>query len=340
MAKKQTNVTLRSLAQQLNLHVSTVSRVLNGKDTDARDAASPETVQRIRELAKQLNYRPDPYAIGLRTQKSRSVGVLVPRLSDLVVATIYEGIDAAAADRRYLTFVSNTEDVPTRQRELGETALDRRVEGLIFADARLDDSRFLDEIAARGVPLVLVSRHCGSHCAVTCDDPLGGRMAAQHLLELGHRDIAVLAGEKYASTGCDRSAGFIGHCREHGVKIPQKWILNGPFDTVEGRKAGERLFSQRKKPTAVFAVNDFLAIGLMGAARDHGLVPGQDIAIVGFNDTPLAAELPISLTTIRSPMHQMGYRGMELLLERIDGGEPPSERLAPQLMVRGSTVAV
>ncbi|HYG41380.1 MAG TPA: substrate-binding domain-containing protein, partial [Bordetella sp.] len=116
-----------------------------------------------------------------------------------------------------------------------------------------------------------------------------------------------------------------------------KWILHGPFDTRAGRLAGEKLFSQARKPTAVFAVNDFLAIGLMGAVRDCGLVPGHDVAIVGFNDTPLAAELPISLTTIRSPMHAMGYRGMELLLDRINGARPESERLAPQLMIRRST---
>src|SRR5690606_17909043 len=96
-------------------------------------------------------------------------------------------------------------------------------------------------------------------------------------------------------------------------------------------------FRNARKPSAVFAVNDFLAIGLMGAVRDRGLRAGHDVAIVGFNDTPLAAELPISLTTIRSPMHAMGYRSMELLLERIKGGRPESERLAPQLMVRAST---
>ncbi|ARP75002.1 LacI family DNA-binding transcriptional regulator [Bordetella genomosp. 6] len=337
MKGKQSPVTLRSLAQQLKVHVSTVSRVLNGTDDDARNAAAPETVERIRELARQLNYRPNPHAIGLRTQKTRTVSVLVPQLSDLVVATIYEGIDAAAADSRYLTFVANTGDAPPRQRQLGEMALDRRVEGLIFADARRDDTRFLDEIARRGVPMVLVSRHLGTHCAVTCDDVAGGRMAAEHLLALGHRDIAVLAGEQYASTGCDRSAGFIAYCREQGVDIPAKWILHGPFDTRAGRLAGEKLFRNARKPSAVFAVNDFLAIGLMGAVRDRGLRAGHDVAIVGFNDTPLAAELPISLTTIRSPMHAMGYRSMELLLERIKGGRPESERLAPQLMVRAST---
>src|SRR5690625_361882 len=115
-------VTLSHLAQLLGLHVSTVSRVLNGDNTDARSATSQATVIKIRALAAQLNYRPNPHAIGLRTKKSRSVAVLVPRLSDLVLANIYEGIDAAAADHGYLSFISNTGDSPQRQRDLGEMA--------------------------------------------------------------------------------------------------------------------------------------------------------------------------------------------------------------------------
>lgn len=167
---KQGPVTLSSLARLLNVHVSTVSRVLNGSDEDAKSAAAPETVQRIRDLAKQLNYRPNPNAIGLRTQRTRTIGVLVPQLSDIVVAMIYEGIDAAAVHANYQTFVSNTQDIPARQRELGESALARRVDGIMFADARLDDPYFIDEIAKRGIPMVLVSRRLGQHCSVTCDD--------------------------------------------------------------------------------------------------------------------------------------------------------------------------
>lgn len=337
MKKKITPVTLRALAEQLQMHVSTVSRVLNGSPEDARNAAAPATVARIQALAKKLDYRPNPYAIGLKTQQSRTVGVLVPRLSDLVVATIYEGIDEAAAKHQYLTFVSNTGDMPQRQRDLGEMALDRRVAGMMFADARNDETRFLDQVAARGIPLVLVSRHLDGHCSVTCDDIRGGYLAAAHLLDLGHRDMAILAGEPYASTGRDRMAGFLACCKERGVHVPKRRILEGPFDTISGRQGGDRIFKQSKPPTAIFAVNDFLAIGLMGAARDHGLRPGHDIAIVGFNDTPLAAELPIALTTIRSPMHAMGYRGMELLLKRIGGERTESERLTPTLMVRAST---
>lgn len=335
--RMQAPPTLRLMAKLLQVHVSTVSRVLNGTEEDAKSAAAPETVERIRELARELKYRPNPYAIGLRTQKTRTIAMLMPLVTDVVVSTIYEGVDAAAAEHGYLTFLSQTRDSPQRQREAGQSALNRRVEGLIVADARLDEPYFLHELAARDVPIVLVSRRLGDLCSVTCDDAAGGRLAAEHLLSLGHREIAVLAGEPYASSGVDRSTGFIARCRESGIAIPREWIFHGPFQSAAGREAGDRIFSRKRRPTAIFAVNDFLAIGLMGAMRNHGVRPGNDVALVGFNDIPIAGDLPIGLSSVHSRMHEMGYRSMQILLERIGGGRPASERLAPELVVRASS---
>ncbi|PVX79863.1 substrate-binding domain-containing protein [Paraburkholderia unamae] len=262
----------------------------------------------------------------------------VPRLSDLVLAIIYEGIDDAADAAGYMTFVANTHDDAQRQRLLGEAALHRNVEGLIFADARRDETAFIDELAKRGVPMILVSRHQGrKYCSITCDDLAGGKMAADHLVALGHRDFAVLAGEQYSSSGWDRCVGFVERCKALGVEIRPDSILHGPFDTAAGREAGEQLCARKRKPTAIFAVNDFLAIGVMGALRDSGMQPGRDVALVGFNDTPLAAQLPIGLTSVRSPMHPMGFRAMELLVKQLGGEKPKSERLRPELIVRMSS---
>ncbi|MDT4802058.1 HTH-type transcriptional repressor PurR [compost metagenome] len=332
-------ITLRALSQQLGVHVSTVSRVLNGSQDDAALAASPETVQRIRKLAAELNYRPNPHATSLKTQRSQVVGVLVPRLSDLVLATIYEGIDEAAAQNRIFTFVSNTQDSPAIQRELGEMALARRVDGLIIGDAHTTSgNEFLHDIAERGVPFVLVSRRAGDYCSVTCDDYRGGQLAAEHFISQGHTQLAVVAGEPFASTGIDRTAGFVDYCRSASIKISADWIVPSHFDTAAGHEAGLKLLSQPTRPTAVFAVNDFIAIGLMGAARALGLIPGRDIAIIGFNDTPLAAQLPIPLSSIRSPMREMGYRAMELLLQKINGRTVSSVRLEPTLFARDSSL--
>ncbi|MFJ2609325.1 MULTISPECIES: LacI family DNA-binding transcriptional regulator [unclassified Streptomyces] len=325
------------LADRLGLHVSTVSRALHAPPEQGRRAASSATVARIRELADELGYRPNPHATSLRTQRSNLVGVLVPRLSDLVLATVYEGIEEAASEHGLHAFVANTRDRADAQRAQTEMMLARRVDGLIFGDARSDDG-FLDEVAARDVPFVLVSRHAGGHTSVTCDDPLGGRLAADHLLGLGHRDLAVIAGEPYASTGLDRTRGFLERCAEAGVSVPADRVVRSAFDARGGRDAVDRILAAPgPPPTAVFAVNDFAAIGAMGALRDRGLHPGRDVAVVGFNDTPLAQELPVPLTSVHSPMHEMGRRGLDLLTRLMGGRPAPSERLAPTLEVRASS---
>ncbi|WP_214410532.1 LacI family DNA-binding transcriptional regulator [Sphaerisporangium fuscum] len=329
-------VTLRSIADQLGLHVSTVSRVLNGRDGDGVRAASGDTATRIRRLAAELGYRPDPHGRGLRTGRSELVGVLVPRLSDLVLAMIYEGIDEAAGELGLTTITANTLDDEQVRRQRTRMLLARRVDGLIFGDARLD-SGFLDELAADGVRFVLVNRRADGHPSVTPDDRLGGRLAAEHLLGLGHTRVAVIGGEPFASTAVDRTAGFVEYYREHGAGDPV--VLRSPFDTAGGRAAAEQALRRPDPPTAIFAVNDFAAIGALGAARDHGLQAGADIAIMGYNDTPLAAELPIPLTSVAVPMHEIGRRALELLTRSLAGEEVRSQRLAPTLVARASTGA-
>ncbi|MEU9839860.1 LacI family DNA-binding transcriptional regulator [Actinomadura sp. NPDC048032] len=333
---RQRPATLRTVAQAAGVDVSTVSRVLNGSPEDAQRAASRETAEEIRRWAARLDYRPNPHATSLRTQRSNLVGVLVPRLSDLVLATIYEGIEDAAARHGLTTFVMNSHDRPEQQRARTELALSRHVDGLVFGDAHTD-AAFLDEIAARHVPFVLVSRHAGGHPSVTCDDRLGGRLVADHLLALGHRRVGVIAGEPFASTGTDRTAGFVDRYREAGRPVPSSHIVHSGFDAAGGRAAAERLLRHAPRPTALFAVNDFAAIGALGVLRDQGLRPGEDVAVVGYNDTPLAAELPIPLTSVRSPMHVLGERALDLLVDLLAGRTPPSERLPPDLIVRAST---
>ncbi|QKG22240.1 LacI family DNA-binding transcriptional regulator [Actinomadura verrucosospora] len=325
-------VTLRAIADRLGVHVSTVSRVLNARAEDGARAASGETAERIRRLAAELGYRPNPHATSLRTSRSNLIGVLVPRLSDLVLATIYEGIEDEAAGHGLSAFVTNTRDDPATQRARTEMVLARRVDGMIFGDAHLD-GRLLTETAAKGTPFVLVNRRAPGFPSATCDDVLGGRLVAEHFLALGHERAAVVAGPPHASTGADRTAGFLAAYRDAGA--PEPLVEHSGFDTAGGRAAATALLPHR--PAAIFAVNDFAAIGAAGAARDAGLRLGADIAVAGFNDTPLAAELPVPLTSVRSPMAEMGRRAVGLLLELLGGEPAESVRLAPSLAVRDSS---
>lgn len=330
------HVTLRTIAELSGVHVTTVSRVLSPSPRPGARAASAKTSERIRTLAQELGYVPNPHATGLRTQQSNLVGVLAPRLSDVVLAMIYEGLEEAAGDFGLHTFVTNSLDDPAQRREKTEMLLARRVDGLVFGDAT-SDAQFVDEIDRRGVPFVLVNRHAGRHPAVTCDDYLGGRLAADHLLDLGHERPAIIAGEPYASTGIDRTAGFLDRYAEAGLPIPKGMVHHSHFDVQGGREAAAEILRSAGPPSAVFAVNDFAAIGALGPLREAGLQVGRDVALVGFNDIPLAAELPVPLTSIHSETHEMGRRAMALLVERLAGRPVESQRLKPHLVVRESS---
>ena len=331
------SVTLKDLAAELGLHPSTVSRILHGKTDTARGAAAPATAQRVRDLAKKVGYSPDPQATSLRTRRTHLLGVIVPRLSDLVLAVIYEGIDEAADDANYSTFVMNSRDDPAIQRRKTEIMLSRRVDGLIVGDAHLDGD-ILNELTEREVPFVLMNRAVPGFPSATCDDVLGGTLVAQHLWDKGHRVVSVIAGEPYASTAVDRTHGFVSRFRALGGEIPESAIVWSRFDTMGGRTAADTILSdENRQPSAIFAVNDFAAIGAMGAANSHGLVVGKDLAIVGFNDTSLAAQLPIALSSVRSPMMDIGRVAVKLLLGILNGETVESVRLAPILCVRESS---
>jgi LacI family transcriptional regulator len=326
-------VTLRTIADEVGANASTVSRVLSRR---AAGGARSETARRILEVADRLGYVPDPYAASLRTRRIGAFGVLVPRLTDVVLAAVYEAIDETAATLGYQTVVSSSRDEPELQRRRVELLLSRRIDGLILGDARLDN-RFCDELAERGTPFVLVSRRSGDHPAVTIDDEMGGRLATTHLADLGHRRIGILAGASYASTGCDRRDGALAALAERGIEVPDRYVLDSPVDATGSHQVALRLFSQEPRVTAVFAVNDVTAIGVMGAARDLGLRVGEDVAVVGYNDIGIARELPVPLTSVRSEYPEMGRVATRMLASRLAGEDVSSVRLPPRLVVRQSS---
>ena len=273
----------------------------------------------------------------MRTGRSKMIGVVVPRLTDIVLATIYEGIESGSAGASYQAVVANSGDERETQRVRVEALLAARVDGLILGDAR-NDSSLIQGLIDRGSKVVLTSRRIPGILSVTCDDLLGGRLAAEHLLELGHRHLAVIAGEPYASTGIDRTQGFREVCAKEGVEIPDTHVLHSRFDVRGGREAAEVLLRRDPRPTALFVVNDFAAIGAMGAIRDSGLQVGQDVAVVGFNDVPLAAELSVPLSSVRSPMWEMGHEAARTLVRLIDGEDCESIALQPELKARASSL--
>jgi LacI family transcriptional regulator len=258
-------------------------------------------------------------------------------LSDYVLARIYEGVDSTANDSGYNTFVSNTNDDPLLRKERLSELLARRVEGIVLGDARLDGDELVEILRRRGVPYVLVNRRLRGHPSVTTDDILGGSLAAGHLLELGHEQVGIVAGPSYTSTCAERTHGFVSRFLAAGIAIPDERIISSGTDVLGGYEAGSALLGKNPKLTAIFAINDFAAVGVMGAIREQGKVPGRDVAVVGYNDVPLSAFLPVPLTSVSSPMFEMGQEGMAMLFDLMAGKQVEPRLLTPRLMARMST---
>lgn len=336
MSSPRSPMTLRKIADELGVSPSTVSRVLGTPGDDALRWGSAGTVARIRAFAAEHGYSPNPQASSLRTRRSGLIGVLVPRLQDYVLATIYEGIEEAASEAGLSTFVTNSRDVAENQRARTRMMIDRRVDGLIYGDAHLDHL-FLDEVHQQGIKFALVSRTAGDYPSATVDDHKGGRLVGQHLADTGRRDVAVLAGLEFASTARDRTGGCLAALSDNGIHVPPERVAYSGFDPAGGRNAIEQILARGPVPDAIFATNDFAAIGAFGVLRDRGIHVPDDVALVGYNDTPLAEGGAVPLTTIRSPMHEMGRHAVGLLLEVLAGRQPDSVVLEPELIIRSSS---
>jgi LacI family transcriptional regulator len=322
-------VTIHTLAERAGVHPSTVSRALH------RDpAGAPAAVRRIHALAEELGYRPTLAGASLRTGQSHAIGVLVHRLTDVVQAMTFEAIDRAAVEAGYQAMVATTQDDAERQRRRADLLLSRGVDGLIVADAHLDGG-YADWLASRGVPVVLVIRGLPGHVSVTVDDRLAGRLVGGHLADLGHRKVAVLAGLAWSSASTERAAGAVAALRDRGVGPGDDLVVPCGLDVTSGRTAMARLLDEHPGLTAVFAVNDFTALGAMIALREHGLEPGRDVAVVGYNDVDIAPAAELS--TIRCPHDQMGSIALRQLLDLVQGRSAHSIRLSPELVVRGSS---
>ncbi|QOT19835.1 LacI family DNA-binding transcriptional regulator [Paenarthrobacter sp. YJN-5] len=328
----QKPVTLAMVAKHAQVHYSTVSRALSPNPT----GIGADTVKRVRELATLLGYRRDEGAAALKRGRSRLIGVLVPRLTDVALATLYAGIDDAASLAGYDTVVANTWDEAERRRSRLDSLLSRRVDGIILADSHIADHT-AHELSKLGLPCVLAMRRLPSEVSVSTDDLAGGRLAAEHLISRGHTQVGIIAGDITASTGIERSQGFTSAYRESGMDVPQSHIIASGFGALAGYEACRKLLELPERPTAIFAADDLTAVGAMGAIRDAGLRIRNDIAIIGYNDIDISKQLPIPLTTIRSPLLEMGRASLKKLLDRISGRPVDSELLKPELIVRSTT---
>jgi LacI family transcriptional regulator len=337
---RSASATLRDVARLADVHPGTVSRALN---PETRRLVNQDTALRVIEAAETLGYRPNPIARGLKTSRSYTIGVLVPDLMNPLFPPIVRGIQDRLEQAGYTPLIANTDNDPERERNDFEAMRARQVDGVITATARLDHG-LLDEMAAAGLPIVLVNRRLedGLLPSATADDHAGARLAVEHLAALGHSRIAHLGGPQEVSTGHSRYEGFVAGMEEAGLEIDSELVRFGvAFTEPEGERLCAELVAGSARPTAIVAGNDLMALGCYDVFAARGIECPADVSVVGFNDMPFSERFHPPLTTVRIPHYEIGSSAAELLLERLQQPDAQARHLvlAPRLVVRDSSGA-
>jgi LacI family transcriptional regulator len=336
----QPRTTLRDIARRVGVHPSTVSRVLN---PETRSMVSEEIALRVTEAATSLGYRPNPIAYGLRTNRSFTVGVLVPDLTNPVFPPIMRGIETTLEAAGYTAILANSDNDAARERTILDAMRGRCVDGLIVATAHRDDP-LVAECLAEETPLVLINRKMeqGNVPSVVNDDAAGIAAALDHLAGLGHTRIAHIAGPLTLSTAHARYHGLIAAIKARGIAVDETlFVCCDIFNVDEGRRCCALLLDRGRPFTAIVAAHDLLAVGCYETLAARGLSCPADVSITGYNDIPLVDRLNPPLTTLRTPLHEMGVQAARCLLERIADAHAPAREIvvATELVVRGSTAA-
>lgn len=328
-------VTLRDVAAAAGVSISTASRVLDERLPPSRTAAA----DRVRRAAAELGYVRDPLAAGLRRTGTSTIGVVVPRLTDTVMAMLYEEIAAAATARGLFAVVATTQDRPETERLAVQSLLHRRVDGIIRTTARTGSPLRLDSRSE--ARQVLALRTDDIHPASIGDDRLGGYLATRNLIDHGHTRIGLVMGPEYATTAVHRRDGYRDALVEAGLGVDPTLMAGDAFSMEAGEAAGRELLDRAEPPTAIFAVNDNNAIGVLAVAAARGLRVPDDLSVIGYNDIPVVSKLPVPLTTVREPFNLIARGAIDLLLDPDPGGaDGPRVLVAtPTLIPRRSTAA-
>jgi len=328
---------VKEVAQRAGVSVGTVSNVLN-----RRDIVAPATRQRVLDAIDELGFVRNESARALRAGRSRTIGLVVLDVANPFFTDVARGAEALADQHGAVVTLCDSAENASRERRYLDHLEELRVQGILITPVGTRNPR-LDELIARGMPVVLVDRRSGrrNRCWVAVDDVLGGRLAATHLVEQGHRRIAYVGGPMSIQQVADRHAGATAGVTEaDGASIQ---LFEMPSLTVaSGRLAGEQLagLPVKRRPTAVFCANDLLALGVLQETIRRGLRVPEDVAIVGYDDIEFAGAAAVPLSSVRQPREQLGRAAAELLFEEINDGDSHRHRhvvFEPELVVRESS---
>ncbi|MBN6714515.1 substrate-binding domain-containing protein [Pseudomonas capsici] len=327
--------TIKDVAALAGISYTTVSHVLN----KTRPVSDPVRIK-VEAAIAQLDYVPSAVARSLKAKTTSTIGLLIPNGINPYFAELARGIEDHCERNGFCVILCNSDDNPEKQRNYLRVLLEKRVDGLIVSSVGGDVS-IAGGLAEVRTPLVIVDRELEGIDAdmVRIDHEHGAYLATRHLLDLGHRDIACIGGPDNTVVAQMRFVGYRRAMQEAGVEVPPEWAIHSDFSSSAGHEAAVGLLSGHR-PTAIFAGNDVIAIGVLRAAAERNIRVPRDLSVIGFDDIQMSRYVYPALTTVGQSIMQLGETAAEMLLSRIIGAstESSGRRLVtPSVVVREST---
>ncbi|GAA4388275.1 LacI family DNA-binding transcriptional regulator [Actinomadura verrucosospora] len=333
-------VTLQDVAKEASVSLATASRVLNGTSQVRADLR-----ERVLAAAAELSYTPNAHAQALASSSSKSVGVVCHDVSDPYFAAIARGVMRTAAEHGMLVMLASTFRDPAREVEYVAMLRAQRARAILLIGSGFEDRDWeramaaeLDPYQRTGGRVAVLSRHRSLKVdAILPQNREGAAALARALLDLGHRSFGVLTGPRALTTVHDRLGGFTEALAEAGVRVAPEHIVEAPFTRDGGYRAATELLRRENRPTCVFAVTDVMAVGALAALRDNGVLVPEEMSLAGFDDISIVRDLTPALTTVALPLNAMGERVMGLALREPATRRSRIERVAGEVVLRGST---
>jgi LacI family transcriptional regulator len=351
MVRTQTNgfaadrtATIVEVAKRADVSIATVSNVIRGTRK-----VSPKLTERVQAAILELNYSPNEIARSLKVRQTRMLAMVLPDITNPFFPEIIRGAEDTAFERGYFLMTANTDEQIGRERRIVAALRSYRVDGVLLASASRTDTSHLQGTIDAGVALVCLDRTVPGvkTDAVLLDNVRGARECVRHMIQKGHRRIAIITGSLDLQTGRERLRGYEEALHEAGIPVEKNSVLEGDFRHDSGYRLGKQILSQKgtdqsARPTAIFVCNGVMTLGVLKAFEELNIRCPQDIALATFDDLAVDSPFHPHLTTVVQPSYEMGARAASILIDRIEGRiskEPRTVRVAPTLIVRESTEA-
>ncbi len=335
--KKQHRTSLKDLAHELNVSIATVSRALRNSSE-----IGEEMQQKVKELAKKMNYRPNPFAQSLRKEAPKIIGVVVPNLVTHYYAAVLDGIEDEARKAGYSVISANSHESFETEANVIDNFISLHVEGIIacLAQTTTDYSHF-EEISEMGIPLVFFGRTClpDRFSSVTANGDEASQIATQHLIDTGSRRVAFIGGPNHLDMVQRRKHGYLEALRENRIPIDRNLVACNQIDYQVALDATTKLLQSANPPDAILAFNDIITFAAFTAIKRQGLRIPEDIALIGFTDDAHAAYVTPRMSAIEDQSHLMGVTACQMLLGHIQGDTNVHKKIVPQQLVIRDTSA-